>query len=570
MSSNRDTLRSRPRKNSVGDKKQKSNRKGGNNVNNNNTDLSYHSPRNSNTTSRIITSDNTIIGDLSSPALLPPHAHVQSSSPTNNNNENNRIMMSSLSAHSHSPISPNNNNNNNTNTNTSNILISPAEKADFNARLEKRRRQRHDQRLRRVNRKDLHQASLRNLGGRGRYGGKYVMVFVCLFAFILCGWMVGFYFITQELELLHGGSSGNTASSGGGIASPLQLLQQAGHNNNNFFHTMKDNIKESKLVESFVQKLDAGKDYVKNKMKRKKKKNKNSYKNDITANVVIMDPVPVPVKMNRNIAGYTGGIQTFSEILEVDNGIDEVETHTIPLTGDSLTVIDMRVMSDTLPFADVDGGAWKQGFEIEPISLTNTNNGGSIGGLRSSTTTQKQALPLKIFIVPHSHNDPGWIQTFDEYFQKQTKQILSSIIEALMKNPARTFIWAEISYFEWWWKEQPDDVKNNVRHLLKKKQFEFVTGGWVQTDEANTQLYAMEIQLQEGHDFIQREFGTKYIPKYGWSIDPFGYSPTMATAIFRPGTGMDPQYCGVSKGLYTIICVGGVVVEVVLSPPPVL
>ena len=50
----------------------------------------------------------------------------------------------------------------------------------------------------------------------------------------------------------------------------------------------------------------------------------------------------------------------------------------------------------------------------------------------------------------------------------------------------------------------------------------------MQPDEANTQLYAMEIQLQEGHDWIKKTFGEMHVPKYGWSIDPFGYSPTMA------------------------------------------
>jgi hypothetical protein len=102
------------------------------------------------------------------------------------------------------------------------------------------------------------------------------------------------------------------------------------------------------------------------------------------------------------------------------------------------------------------------------------------------------------------------------------------VVEALKLDKRRKFIWAEISYFEWWWKEQSADTQHVVRDLLKNKQLEFVTGGWVQPDEANTQLYAMEIQLQEGHDFIRQTFGEKYIPKHGWSIDPFGYSPTMA------------------------------------------
>eukprot|EP00536_Pseudo-nitzschia_multiseries_P012971 jgi/Psemu1/298279/fgenesh1_pm.527_\ len=169
----------------------------------------------------------------------------------------------------------------------------------------------------------------------------------------------------------------------------------------------------------------------------------------------------------------------------------------------------MRKMSHELPFDNPNGGKWTQGWDVQPVELT-------------------ESKPLRVFVIPHSHCDPGWIKTFDDYFQSQTKQILTSAIEALLKDPKRKFIWAEISYFEWWWKEQTEERQKEVRVLLDNKQFEFVTGGWVQPDEANTQLYAMEIQLQEGHDFIRETFGDEYIPKYGWSIDPFGYSPTMA------------------------------------------
>ena len=172
-------------------------------------------------------------------------------------------------------------------------------------------------------------------------------------------------------------------------------------------------------------------------------------------------------------------------------------------------MVDMRQLSATLPFANPDGGVWKQGWDVKPVAPSRTN-------------------PVKIFVVPHSHCDPGWIKTFDDYFQSQTKQILSTVVHALSKDPRRKFIWAEISYFEWWWKEQTSQIQDLTKKLIANKQLEFVTGGWVQPDEANTQLYAMEVQLQEGHEYLKQTFGESVIPQYGWSIDPFGYSPTMA------------------------------------------
>jgi hypothetical protein len=179
-------------------------------------------------------------------------------------------------------------------------------------------------------------------------------------------------------------------------------------------------------------------------------------------------------------------------------------------------VIDMRDMSATLPFDDKDGGVWKQGWDIVARKLDPAN-------------------PIKIFVLPHSHCDPGWIKTFDDYFQSQTSGIITSVVDALAKDPKRKFIWAEISYFEWWWREQMPGKQELARKLLKNGQLQFVTGGWVQPDEANTELYAMEVQLQEGHDWITKTFGKEYIPKYGWSIDPFGYSPTMAYLLKKYG-----------------------------------
>jgi len=188
----------------------------------------------------------------------------------------------------------------------------------------------------------------------------------------------------------------------------------------------------------------------------------------------------------------------------------EYNMHATTDTNNKGNMIDMRELTATLPFEDVDGGAWKQGWDVQPVELN-------------------EKEPLQVFIVPHSHCDPGWLKTFDEYFQSQTKGILTSVYNALMKDDRRKFIWAEISYFQWWWSEQTPEVQRNVKErLLPNGQLEFVTGGWVQPDEANTERYAMEVQLQEGHDWIANHLGDQYIPKYAWSIDPFGYSPTMA------------------------------------------
>ena len=52
-------------------------------------------------------------------------------------------------------------------------------------------------------------------------------------------------------------------------------------------------------------------------------------------------------------------------------------------------------------------------------------------------------------------------------------------------------------------------------------------------DEANTNYYAMIDQMIEGHEWVRLNVGVK--PRVSWSIDPFGYTPTMAYLLKRMG-----------------------------------
>ena len=66
-----------------------------------------------------------------------------------------------------------------------------------------------------------------------------------------------------------------------------------------------------------------------------------------------------------------------------------------------------------------------------------------------------------------------------------------------------------------------------MRKLAREGRFEFVQGGWVQNDEANTHYFAIINQMLDGHSWLKANI-PEAIPQIGWAIDPFGLSPVMA------------------------------------------
>lgn len=131
----------------------------------------------------------------------------------------------------------------------------------------------------------------------------------------------------------------------------------------------------------------------------------------------------------------------------------------------------------------------------------------------------------KVIIVPHSHNDPGWLKTFVNYFQSDSKQILNLMIGKMQEYKDMTFIWPEISFLQLWWDQAHPSKQRALKRLINSGRFEITTGGWVMSDEANVHIYAMLDQLIEGHQWLKNNLNVT--PKVGWSIDPFGHGSTM-------------------------------------------
>uniref|UniRef100_A0A8C2N314 Alpha-mannosidase n=1 Tax=Cricetulus griseus TaxID=10029 RepID=A0A8C2N314_CRIGR len=150
---------------------------------------------------------------------------------------------------------------------------------------------------------------------------------------------------------------------------------------------------------------------------------------------------------------------------------------------------------------------------------------------------------LNVHLLPHTHDDVGWLKTVDQYYygilndvqHASVQYILDSVICSLLEDPTRRFIYVEMAFFSRWWKEQTNATQDTVRALVRQGRLEFVNGGWVMNDEATTHYGAIVDQMTLGLRFLQDTFGSSGRPRVAWHIDPFGHSREQASLFAQMG-----------------------------------
>ncbi|KAL3927906.1 MAG: hypothetical protein SGBAC_012884, partial [Bacillariaceae sp.] len=126
---------------------------------------------------------------------------------------------------------------------------------------------------------------------------------------------------------------------------------------------------------------------------------------------------------------------------------------------------------------------------------------------------------LNVHVVPHTHDDVGWLKTVEQYYYGLNntiqgvcvKDILDSVVASLLEDESRTFTYVETKFFSMWWNEQTDAIKDSVRYLVASEQLSFTNGAWCMHDEAATHFMGMIDQTTLGHEFLKRELGV--VPK---------------------------------------------------------
>ena len=94
---------------------------------------------------------------------------------------------------------------------------------------------------------------------------------------------------------------------------------------------------------------------------------------------------------------------------------------------------------------------------------------------------------INVHMVPHTHDDVGWLKTVDQYYygsnngnqEASVQYILDTVIVELEKDPSKRFVYVEMAFFWRWWNEQNDNTKQLVRTFVNEGRLEFVIGAWL-------------------------------------------------------------------------------------------
>lgn len=107
--------------------------------------------------------------------------------------------------------------------------------------------------------------------------------------------------------------------------------------------------------------------------------------------------------------------------------------------------------------------------------------------------------------------------------------ILDSVVESLLQDPKKKFIYVESAFFFKWWAEQTPQMQDQVKMLVAEGRLEFTGGAWSMNDEATTHYQSIVDQFTWGLRRLNDTFGECARPRVGWQIDPFGHSREMAS-----------------------------------------
>lgn len=145
-----------------------------------------------------------------------------------------------------------------------------------------------------------------------------------------------------------------------------------------------------------------------------------------------------------------------------------------------------------------------------------------------------------VFVIPFSHWDTDWHETFADYAKRGDQNILKAI-ELAQRYPRFRYTLEQVLFVQHFWNTYPQ-YRADLKALVQNRQLTFAWGGLTQPE---TSLVAPANQLhnlQLGQDWIAETFGRASVPRTAWQSDAFGNSA--AFPLFLSQAGIPYLYIG--------------------------
>jgi hypothetical protein len=144
-----------------------------------------------------------------------------------------------------------------------------------------------------------------------------------------------------------------------------------------------------------------------------------------------------------------------------------------------------------------------------------------------TTSSSVVAGAINVHLQPHTHNDLGWLKTFDEYLvganntiqAAGVKYVYDSVVTALLRNPDRRFISVEMGFLMRWLDLQPPPLVAQVKQLVAEDRLQLCNAGWTMHDEAVAGYADALDQMSLGARLANASFGPAAAARVAWSID---------------------------------------------------
>ncbi|XP_038216678.1 alpha-mannosidase 2-like [Zerene cesonia] len=203
------------------------------------------------------------------------------------------------------------------------------------------------------------------------------------------------------------------------------------------------------------------------------------------------------------------------------------QTQNIPiLTYNCKNLLQQRV--------DIDAQEKLLEFDIEPPWIVKKHFWNKIYDNRyESLMRNPNWPPLKVILIPRTHVDTVWKKPFHVYHEETVHKIITNMIKKLQFYSNLTFTWNEVSHLSQWWKFASQKRRVNLRRLVREGRLEITTGGWVETDEATSNLFGILHQFTEGHQWLHRFL--KYKPNVAWLTNSVTHSPSFPYILSASG-----------------------------------